>query len=89
MDYCGIHLVRIFQAATLLELLRTLARGISIAARLVAANLNALHGDWPETGMWEVFVKLPITRRIIKGRPFEVGFECQAKLYGKEHPYGP
>src|SRR5665811_296526 len=28
------------------------------------------------------------TRRIIKGRPFEVGFECDAKLYRKEHPYG-
>ena len=27
-------------------------------------------------------------RRIIKGRPFEVGFECEAKLYRKEHPYG-
>ena len=26
--------------------------------------------------------------RIIKGRPFEVGFECDAKLYRKEHPYG-
>jgi hypothetical protein len=51
VDYCGIHLVRVFQAATLLGLLRTLARGISIAARLVAANLNALHGDWPETGL--------------------------------------
>jgi hypothetical protein len=25
--------------------------------------------------------------RIIKGRPFEVGFECEAKLYRKEHPY--
>ena len=31
--------------------------------------------------------KLPILRRIIKGRPFEVGFECEAKLYRKEHPY--
>jgi hypothetical protein len=27
-------------------------------------------------------------RRIIKGRPFEVSFECEAKLYRKEHPYG-
>jgi hypothetical protein len=27
------------------------------------------------------------SRRIIKGRPFEVGFECEAKLYRKEHPY--
>jgi hypothetical protein len=27
-------------------------------------------------------------RRIIKGRPFEVDFECEAKLYRKEHPYG-
>jgi hypothetical protein len=26
--------------------------------------------------------------RIIKGRPFEVGFVCDAKLYRKEHPYG-
>jgi hypothetical protein len=26
--------------------------------------------------------------RIIKGRSFEVGFECEAKLYRKEHPYG-
>jgi hypothetical protein len=26
--------------------------------------------------------------RIIKGRPFEVGFEYDAKLYRKEHPYG-
>jgi hypothetical protein len=25
--------------------------------------------------------------RIIKGRPFEVSFECEAKLYRKEHPY--
>ena len=24
--------------------------------------------------------------RIIKGRPFEVGFECQPELYRKEHP---
>jgi polyphosphate kinase 2 (PPK2 family) len=48
LDYCGIHLVRVFQASPLLGLLRALARGISIAARLVAANLNALHGDWPE-----------------------------------------
>ena len=31
---------------------------------------------------------LPGTRRIIKGRPFEVGFEFDAKLYRKEHPYG-
>ena len=29
------------------------------------------------------------TRRIIKGRPIEVGFECDAKLYREEHPYGP
>ena len=57
MDYCGIHLVRVFQAATLLGLLRTLARGISIAARLVAANLNALHGDWPETGFWDMYYR--------------------------------
>jgi hypothetical protein len=27
------------------------------------------------------------TQRIIKGRPFEVSFECEAKLYRKEHPY--
>ena len=27
-------------------------------------------------------------QRIIKGRPFEVGFECEPKLYRKEHPYG-
>jgi hypothetical protein len=27
-------------------------------------------------------------RGIIKGHPFEVGFECEAKLYRKEHPYG-
>src|SRR5271166_1039376 len=27
--------------------------------------------------------------RIIKGRPIEVGFECDAKLYREEHPYGP
>jgi hypothetical protein len=27
------------------------------------------------------------SRRIIKGRPFEVGFECEAELYRKEHPY--
>ena len=26
--------------------------------------------------------------RIIKGRPFEVGFECDAKLYRKEYLYG-
>ena len=25
--------------------------------------------------------------RIIKGRPFEVSFECEAKLYREEHPY--
>jgi hypothetical protein len=27
------------------------------------------------------------SQRIIKGRPFEVGFECKAELYRKEHPY--
>ena len=35
--------------------------------------------------MEEINSDLP--RRIIKGRPFEVGFECEAKLYRKEHPY--
>ncbi len=25
-------------------------------------------------------------QRIIKGRPFEVGFECDPELYRKEHP---
>jgi hypothetical protein len=30
---------------------------------------------------------LPTCRRIIKGRPFEVGFECEVKLYRREHPY--
>ena len=28
-----------------------------------------------------------VSRRIIKGRPFKVGFECEAELYRKEHPY--
>ncbi len=28
-----------------------------------------------------------LERLIIKGRPFEVGFECEAELYRKEHPY--
>jgi hypothetical protein len=26
--------------------------------------------------------------RIIKGRPFAVDFECEAKHYRREHPYG-
>jgi hypothetical protein len=45
LDFFGIHLVRVFQAAFLLGLLRTLVRGLSIAARLVAANLDTLRNE--------------------------------------------
>ena len=40
----------------------------------------------PQTGLEEIDRDLR-SRRIIKGRPFEVGFECEAKLYRKEQPY--
>ena len=33
-----------------------------------------------------LFVRLAVPET--KGRPFEVGFEGDAKLYRKEHPYG-
>jgi hypothetical protein len=39
------HLVRVFQAAPLLGLLRTLVGGLGLAARLVAANLDALEKE--------------------------------------------
>jgi hypothetical protein len=50
-------------------------------------------GNYPETLFAEVSAAdidgtaLPPSGRIIKGRPFEVGFECEAELYRKEHPY--
>ena len=47
---------------------------------------NRLRGHWRGAAFGSV--TLPRMRRIIKGRPFEVGFECEAKLYRKEHPYG-
>jgi len=46
---------------------------------------NGLRGDRqcePTPG-----TAFPPSRRIIKGRPFEVGFECEAELYRKEHTY--
>jgi len=45
----------------------------------------------------DFFVEIPLERvfqqpqaisRIIKGRPFDVGFECGSELYRKEHPHG-
>jgi hypothetical protein len=46
--------------------------------QLVHARLRQAGMRWSEVGA---------RRRIIKGRPFEVGFECEAELYRKEHPY--
>src|ERR1017187_9806834 len=78
-----------------------IVRLIATARQFISCLLSAK--SWivgqPEVGRKNGFVEIgahgaarnttcPPRRRIIKGRPFEVGFECDAKLYRKEHPYG-
>jgi hypothetical protein len=40
----------------------------------------------PERIVGNPYLGITLGLRIIKGRPFEVGFECQPELYRKEHP---
>src|SRR5260370_37188521 len=50
-----------------------------------STGVNTPETMFPNSG--PANVRFPTSRRIIKGRPFEVGFECEAELYRKEHPY--
>jgi len=65
---------------------------IGFAARVgECQNVLAIHlvvyGIEAKARRFLRFVVQRRLQRIIKGRPFEVGFECGSELYREEHPY--
>jgi hypothetical protein len=60
----------------MLQFIKAIPPGQRVALFVLGSRLRMISGFTTDS-----------SRRIIKGRPFEVGFECEAELYRKERPY--